>query len=250
MHQGARGAITADSLNDLTPPQYGEHQLDLLYSDIDPSGYMTPAGVGTGANTPISAQSRSVSGDDLAAIETMEPSLFAANVLQNRLSNLDIAGARSPRLDRGDRVQLSTLADGTPSLEVSNTHRANGNRPQQGSPPSHNGGYFAHGEGSYVRQFPNDGRSRSVSEEEILLSGSHSPEHVEYTAENLAKVPSYSTALRANPRTPVSNGLPSYHTATRMPMPTSPMPVHTSDSGASHQRPQMRSDTYTSDHIE
>ena len=162
-------------------------------------------------------------------MDAMASSSFAANVLQNRLSNLDIAGARSPRPDRGDRSQLSTLGDGTGPNDALNANRTDENRLQQTSPPSHDAGYFAQREGSSASQIPGDMPLHRVSEEDDAPLGSQSPEHVEYSAGNLAKVPSYSTALRSNARIPVSNGLPSYQTATRSPMSTPLALIHIND---------------------
>ena len=239
--------MTANSLGDLTPPQYGEHQLDILYSDIDPSGYMTPIGAGTGANTPVNARSRSVSGEDLASMDTTAASAFAANLLQNRLSNLDIAGNRTLRPDRVDRSRLSTFGDGTGPNDVSSAHGTNDDRRQGESPPSRSGsysaqrqgstasqilgernspsqigGYSAQRQGSTSSQIPGERHSYMIAEDNAETSRSHPPEHLEYSVEDLAKVPSYSTALRANPRTPVSNGLPSYQNAVRTSIYASP----------------------------
>ena len=49
------------------PPLYGQHLLDQLYEDIDPSGFMTP-GPASGINTPFYGHSRQGSSDNLAAM--------------------------------------------------------------------------------------------------------------------------------------------------------------------------------------
>lgn len=46
-------AMDAGALNAMAPPGYGEHQFDQLYSDVDPSGFQTPAGMMSGAATPM-----------------------------------------------------------------------------------------------------------------------------------------------------------------------------------------------------
>ena len=193
---------------------------------------MTPFGAATGGNTPINPRSRSVSTENLASTNAMASGSIAANLLQNRLSNLDIAGGRSPPVDR-DRSQLSTWGDSIGVHDTLNAQNLGQDRLQQSSPPSQNEGYFAQREGSSAGHTPNDRLSRRVSEEDDAPCGLQLLEHVEYSAENLAKVPSYSTALRSNPRTPINAGLPSYQTATRSPMPSPPIPIYVNDSRSS-----------------
>jgi hypothetical protein len=86
-----------DEANQNAPPTYGLHQLDSLYNDIDPSGYMTPGGylsmMNSGANTPFFAQSRRGSVEDLASMDAVAHQTSAA-ALQHRLQNLDMS--RSP----------------------------------------------------------------------------------------------------------------------------------------------------------
>lgn len=209
------------ALDDLTPPQYGEHQFDQLYSDIDPSGYMTPAGAASGRATPFQSRSRSVSTENLASMDGVASSDFGASVLQSRLSNLDVAGS-----NRGarDRSQLSTSGDGTEpgSFETARTDDAG---TLQSSLPR--GGYFLGGH-SPSTSAP---VSRRVSEEDEVTSGPVTPQHIEYSAESLAKVPSYTTALQSNPRTLVNDGLPTYQSAICTPrispaMPQAPSRIH------------------------
>ena len=208
------------ALDDLTPPQYGEHQFDQLYSDIDPSGYMTPAGCASGRATPSQLRSRSVSAENLASMDGVASNDFGASVLQSRLSNLDIAG--SNRVAR-DRSQLSTSGDGTEpgSFEVARMDDAG--TPQNSLPRS---GYFGQPVGNVSGRSPGTSPSvsRRVSEEDEVTSGPVTPQHIEYSAESLAKVPSYSTALQSNPRTLVNDGLPTYQIATRTPRISPPPP--------------------------
>lgn len=206
------------ALDDLTPPQYGEHQFDQLYSDIDPSGYMTPAGGASGRATPFQSRSRSVSTDNLASMDGIASSNLSASVLQSRLSNIDVAS--SSRLAR-DRSQLSTSGDGTEpgSFEIAKTD--GGGTPQNSLP---SGGYFGQGGHSPSTSAP---VSRRVSEDDEVTSGPVTPQHIEYSAESLAKVPSYTTALQSIPRTLVNDGLPTYQNATRTSQisPTMPQPL-------------------------
>ncbi|KAL6710136.1 hypothetical protein ACN47E_009927 [Coniothyrium glycines] len=87
-----------DEVNQNAPPTYGLHQLDELYNDIDPSGFMTPGGyhsmVGSGANTPFYAQSRSGSDENLASLDAVAHQSgggASAAALQHRLQNLDLS---------------------------------------------------------------------------------------------------------------------------------------------------------------
>ncbi|KAH7069650.1 hypothetical protein BKA63DRAFT_535835 [Paraphoma chrysanthemicola] len=85
-----------DEVNQNAPPTYGLHQLDELYNDIDPSGFMTPGGyhsmMNSGANTPFYAHSRSGSAEDLASLDAVANGGGAsAAALQHRLQNLNMS---------------------------------------------------------------------------------------------------------------------------------------------------------------
>ena len=110
-----------DEVNQNAPPTYGLHQLDELYNDIDPSGFMTPGGyhsmVGSGANTPFYAQSRSGSAEDLTSLNAVahQPGGGASAIaLQQRLQNLDMS-----HTDRASRLQPSrqhSSGESTPAV--------------------------------------------------------------------------------------------------------------------------------------
>ncbi len=87
------------------PPQYGRHQLDELYSDIDRSGYASRAPSSSGSPSGLDAQSRSHSLEDLdGANGTVNGQLDDGDaesdrdglpaMLQRRLANLE-EGRRS-----------------------------------------------------------------------------------------------------------------------------------------------------------
>ncbi|KAJ4376400.1 hypothetical protein N0V83_001683 [Neocucurbitaria cava] len=109
-----------DEVNQNAPPTYGLHQLDELYNDIDPSGFMTPGGyhsiMNSGANTPFYAHSRSGSAEDLASLDAVaqQPGGGAsAAALEHRLQNLDMS-----HHDRPSRFQPSrhhSSGDSTPA---------------------------------------------------------------------------------------------------------------------------------------
>lgn len=83
-----------DEVNQNAPPTYGLHQLDSLYNDIDPSGFMTPsahASYGSsGATTPFYAHSRTTSSEDVASLAALAATGASAAALQSRLQNLHL----------------------------------------------------------------------------------------------------------------------------------------------------------------
>ncbi|KAF2196182.1 hypothetical protein GQ43DRAFT_272365 [Delitschia confertaspora ATCC 74209] len=78
-----------DEADQNAPPLYGMHQLDELYSDIDPSGFMTPRGT-SGTNTPFYGHSRHTSVEDLPGLMLHSDPGASAAVLQSRLRNLSL----------------------------------------------------------------------------------------------------------------------------------------------------------------
>ncbi|KAL8908560.1 MAG: hypothetical protein Q9171_005395 [Xanthocarpia ochracea] len=147
------------------PPRYGEHRFDTLYNDLDPSGYVTPAGALSGFSTPFDPQSRRGSADNLASLASASVAPIA---LQTRLDNLDnrISGllARSSQPDSSFSDDPSV----TPSWGTSE-----------------------------------DGLDHS------------DPQHVEFSPEEMSRVPSYSTALRSQHQTPISEVPPIYESINR-----------------------------------
>ena len=197
-------SVASAALTDLTPPQYGDHILDQLYSDIDPSGYATPGGP-SGISTPVSARSRSASYDNLGPL-TMTPNGEDARALHARLVTVNTM-ARSNSLSHTLRQtrQPSVCGEGIAERDFSH----HGTSPLD---TSANGEYFAERISSSSDQTPTETISQNSSGEE---AGRISPEHIEHRVEDLSKVPSYSTALHTNSRTPIHDGLPSYQNATR-----------------------------------
>ena len=199
-------AIDAGSLNAMAPPGYGEHQLDQLYNDVDPSGFQTPAGLVSGSATPLAALSRNASTDNLAPMDGVASSILIANTLRNRLDNLNTtADSRAIR----DRTQATSSSEESPGIGLQ----------QQGRPPA-----------STSRRTSGQSLSRRTSEEEDPLpSGAQTPmqpsmSHIEYSADDLARVPSYSTALQTRPNIPIDSALPNYHTAIGTPNSSPPVP--------------------------
>ena len=193
-----------------TPPNYGEHQFDQLYSDVDPSGYMTPGG----SNTPFNSRSRSGSSENLAAMgNVLNDYDVSANSLRSRLSSLTDPIAMRAR----ERIPISGTS--TPQQQTRATPPGSGHPSIAISAP---GEYFttftsgAHGSGTASPH------SRSSSDEGLT------PQHIERAV--LSRVPSYNTALQSSVRTPCSDNLPTYEDATSRP--STPPPVRSQSTSA------------------
>ena len=191
-----RAVDGASELANLTPPQYGKHTFDRLYSEIDPSGYMTP-GAQSGATSPLDSRSRSVSSENLASMNAMAISEITPSALHQRLTNLDAAGPAGVLRTARDRAQLSSFTEDATEQIPSNGHLTS-------TGTSFGSGFLGEQNGSLAGQ--------TLDDENLA---SDSPQHIEYSAESLAKVPSYSTALQSDPRTPLNEGLPTYQAATQ-----------------------------------
>ena len=215
VNRGSQTVSAAAAMDELTPPQYGEHQFDQLYNDIDPTGYITPAGGPSGMSTPFQSQSRSVSTDNLASLAGVASSDFAANMLQSRLHNLNMTSIN--RFTQ-DRSHPSNSADGQ--------HEDGDASGTCFSASVSCGNHCCHSghEGHQESSINSNTVSRRESEEDSVTSGSVTPQHIEYSAKSLAQVPSYTTALQSQTRTPVNDGLPTYQSATGNPPPTISLP--------------------------
>lgn len=203
---------SSEALDHLVPPLYGEHQFDQLYSEVDSSGYLTPAGGASGIGTPFSSQSRSASTDDLASMDAVTSSDFAAGALQRRLRSLeDMASGRWAR----DR---SHNRGSTDESHESNAHELVSDQESprllQSPVPAGDGNNPS---GSPIPLSSYGSPSRRGSEEDPAPTGTHTPQHIEFSTEDLSKVPSYTTALHTRATAPINIGLPNYQTATSLP---------------------------------
>lgn len=185
------GGVNPEAFAVGAPPGYGEHQLDILYSDLDPAGYMTPAGGMSGIGTPFNSQSRRGSADNLASINAMASTAVLPTALQSRLSQLD----SRPGLNVGP-APIPAISGPTDDSDVPASQDAS---------DTLNAGES--------QQDPNDTLSRRTSEPDSEHSGT-GPQHFEFSPEQLSKVPSYSTALRCQPQTPISEVPPTYQSVT------------------------------------
>ena len=86
VQQTPQGA-TAEQVNAIAPPGYGQHILDQLYQDVDFTGYHTPV-VTSGISTPLYSHSRAGSSDNLAAMAMSNA--VAPSALASRLHNMSL----------------------------------------------------------------------------------------------------------------------------------------------------------------
>jgi len=215
------------------PPLYGEHQFDQLYSGVDPNGYGTPGNFST-PGTPYS-HSRNISSENLASLNAITNGAglsasaggqhVSAAALQSRLQILHVNGHQG-QLSAADDDHL--LADG----DVSSRRNSSNRVLQDDFSESNNSGQHS----SYGHSpAPQSGHhsnplSRQPSEDEVRVSGSgNATPLVRFDeVEDLARVPSYTTAVRTPaPKTPCSGlgNLPTYGDATHSAISLPPIPV-------------------------
>ncbi|KAI9712754.1 MAG: hypothetical protein M1820_001376 [Bogoriella megaspora] len=184
------------------PPEYGAHQLDQLYHDIDTSGFMTPrpGGVyGSGSTTPFYSRSRANSSENLPSLGHLTvndgisgPDMnvygaggVSASAIQTRLSHLQ----------QQDPNQLQTSAGQFAGADLfSNSNSRSGRQ----SPSRRSRSLSRH---------PSDERRASSSTLTVPVA--------DY---DLSRVPSYNTAVQTpRPSNPADTSLPTYEVATSRP---------------------------------
>lgn len=242
--QAGRAAVENDMLHS-APPLYGEHQFDQLYGEQQfeqiYSGYRTPGGALSNTGTPYS-QSRNISSENLASMDVIAdaPGYVSASALQHRLQDLRRSDRIIPSLSRDDYDQ-----------------NVNGNLSRRGSLPHTNGNYIstssevtgpsslprsgARGATNGMNSIPdsnNVSRSTSNEDQHQHTSGTATPFFHTDHFEDLAKVPSYSTAIKTPvPRSNNSGvNLPSYGASiaeSRPAAPTAPPTAHLRDTNRS-----------------
>lgn len=220
------------------PPQYGQHQLDQIYSDVDLSGFLSRAG--SGFNTPagLMAQSRRGSHDNIwslngvaAAVQTDSAAAdhlhgsAVPQLLHSRLANLQgdsahdgttlqsrtehsPSGGNSPAAT--DQVVSSRVRFSTSPNHVTSPIRSTSSRSLAAMAGGSGSGSSSSSAGPSSQRNSGDDHTSSITQHD-------------YDLNDLSRVPSYGAALRAAPPviTPLGNGLPSYVEATsRPPSPT------------------------------
>ena len=251
--QAGRAAVQNDILNS-APPVYGAHQLDQFYGDQQfeqlYSGYRTPGAALSNGGTPYS-QSRNISSENLASLDAVaegnpQSTHISPSALQYRLQDLR----------RSDRIVPTSARD-------EHDQPSNGSLSRRGSlphEPANGGDNLQQQDGSVAGSLPRDGFanvngvdsfthsndvSRRTSNEEhpsgTHTSGTATPYFSTTHFEDLAKVPSYTTAMRTPaPRfTPTESPLPSYGACiaeSGPAIPAAPQSAHVRDT-ASHSPP-------------
>lgn len=214
IHSGTQAALDNLTANLAAPPQYGQHQLDQVFSDIDPAGYMSRAG--SGPNTPagLLAQSRRASDENLQSLDGVASGDLAHGsatpaALHSRLTDLQDTDVPEPD---GHPQSLPSSGTGTPAGvqarrdSPENIHRSLAN--------SRNRSSIVIPTAQSPQASADTSRRTSADEETENLSAA------QYLID-LSRVPSYNAALRTPiPATPYDDHPPSYIDATSRP--TSP----------------------------
>ena len=227
---GVMNGVSHEQLNSsettmTAPPEYGRHQLDQIFSDIDPAGYMSRAGSAPGTPMGLSAQSRRGSHDNLASLnglsmgdESMSPEHHgraAPSALALRLADLQ---ERGPTQRSGVRFAHSPSGGTSPApgaiddMSPEHSYRSAPGRARSGTSP-----YFNSTSHSPYGSAPLSGRTSDEHD-----TNNDDTQHPDYDLNTLSRVPSYGAALRTpGAITPFSDGPPSYVDATSRP----PSPV-------------------------
>ena len=238
-HAG-RQAVDNDVANS-APPLYGQHELDQIFSSgLGACGYHTP-GVFSTPGTPLSL-SRNMSSENLAAIE---PST-------NGTASLSVSPSGHQISPDALQSRLQTLRGGSTSFQspLSQEHRSPDHQdPSSGDSRHRDADYFSQSSSSSRSPGAPNGVSsgpgsedvsrRTSNEEEessgtpFAASGTHTPIPQFFHAEELTRVPSYSTAVRTPaPRRSIGSGLPSYAATTAVSGPAEPPSAHVRDRAA------------------
>ncbi len=214
----SHAALNSTETTVVAPPEYGRHQLDQLFSDIDPAGYMSRAPSDHGSPSGAEAQSRRGSVDRSPTIHgvlngvTNDDNLddfgsASPAILHSRLTDLQAREIALPRRSPAVSFSNSPTGGGSPA-----PGRADGSENQFGSNVSQSGTYFP----SNLRETPHrsaTGSRRPSDDEDSSAVRQH-----DYDMDNLMRVPSYGAALRTSGTiTPFTDVPPSYVEATSRP---------------------------------
>lgn len=193
-------AAIRDETQQSAPPTYGAHQLDRLYDDIDPSGFMTPGPAASGFSTPMwNSRSRRGSNENLQSLNVITEDTTggaSASALRSRLTSLEAAQ------ENGEPQEISEPRH---SSSGGNTPDASSSR---GTPVGPGDNYFP----PYNQPLPHHSRHGTGRPSNLSRINS------DYDMAALVRTPSYNTAVRTPAvATPYSESLPSYNTAVSQP---------------------------------
>ena len=229
----SEGELNRGETQLVAPPEYGRHQLDQMYSDIDTSGFMSRAGSGPGTPAGIFAQSRRGSHENVLSINGVADSDPAAHhgsampsLLHSRLADLQEGNAGLRQAQGVSRNHSpsggNSPAPGTESNGGTNDHSPERTAPERSGSHPRLVGLVPNGNaGSYFPPAGSAGQSPHGSAPmSRRTSDEHNPEvHAQdYDMSTLSRVPSYGAALRTpGAITPFTEGPPSYVEATSRP---------------------------------
>lgn len=222
---------TSEQVAASAPPGYGEHLLDQLYDEMDPTALQTPAGGRSTVGSPMYGRSRAGSYENLAALNQSHGVALNPALLSSRLqSTLALS-----QLNRNH--SSSSMHSASNSTDTIYPHRL-----REHSHHSHDHHVSLPPSVPLTRQNSGDNTPPEIE----------TPEHLEMLA--LCQVPSYQTALKT-PVTRPTMELPDYDTAMSRPSspPRSP-PLGTADLvsdiallGSIPEIPQQESNANTAD---
>ncbi|KAM3415390.1 hypothetical protein BST61_g8916 [Cercospora zeina] len=201
----------------VAPPEYGRHQLDQMYSDIDVSGFMSRAGSGPGTPAGLYAQSRRGSHENVLSLNGLadgDPASLHGSamphLLHSRLVNLQegghVNGSRAPVTSSNH----SPSEGNSPAPGFADSSDHSPERAYRYTPPVRSGSYVPTTGSSPHSSGP---MSRRTSGDDTL-----NIHRRDYDLNDLSRVPSYGAALRTpGAVTPFTEGPPSYMEATSRP---------------------------------
>lgn len=216
----------------VAPPEYGRHQLDQIYSDIDPSGFLSRAGSGPGTPAGLMAQSRRGSHENVLSLNGLANGDPAAlhgsatpSLLHSRLADLQDSNSNGSRSRDASRNHSPTGGNSpTPGVLDPNVNDQSGSHSSvqnhRSTPPVRNGSsYFPpashspHTSAHMSRRTSDDDHAQEIHQ-------------TDYNMDDLTRVPSYGAALRTpGAITPFMEGPPSYVEATSRPPSRPPSPI-------------------------
>ena len=205
--------INENETNATAPPEYGRHMLDQIFSDIDPSGFMSRAGSAPGTPGGLYAQSRRGSQENIASLNGIAaeglttpldqhgsalPSILHSRLADLQERNSSHASRTPPNRSASHTTSHSPSGGTSPAPGLIDTHS-----PERGFRPtsmSANGGYF-----SAVSQSPST--SAPMSRRQSNEQDESNVHQADYDLNDLSRVPSYGAALRTpGAVTPFSEG--------------------------------------------
>nr|POE75488.1 hect-type ubiquitin ligase-interacting protein cred [Quercus suber] len=236
----ARDGVTDAQLNSaettmLAPPEYGRHQLDQIYSDIDPAGYMSTAGSTSVTPAGFLAQSRRGSQDNVGFLNgpgrTDGDGLLASSVsdhgsatplaLHLRLADLQQRGQASLIRASGITFAAGSSSGGaSPAPGVAETSSYSpvmaAAAGSYSTPVTNPSPHHLHQSSSANSSIPTSGRNSDDDHASALQAP-------DYNLSDLSRVPSYNAAVRTpGAVTPFVDGPPTYVQA--ISRPPSPRP--------------------------